>query len=109
MKHVEGRRALARGTPLPALQHGNRPRHQFLRLVFLHDLSLCHDANTLLDHLAQGDRWFRELSVLEAVCAILSTLSSIRVRSEKIRFLKWHRTALTEGPLGLHDRSSFHV
>ena len=52
MKHVEGRRALARGTPLPALQHGNRPRHQFLRLVFRHDLSLCHDADTLLDHLA---------------------------------------------------------
>ncbi len=74
-----------------------------------HDLSLCHDADTFLDHLAQGDCGFRELSVLEAVCAILNTLGPIRVRPEKLRFLKWHRTALTEGPLGLHDHSSFHV
>ena len=109
MKHVEGPQASARGAPLPALQHGNRPRHQFLRLMFRHDLSLRHDADTLLDHLAQGDRWFRELSVLEAVCAILSTLSPIRIRSEKIRFLEWHRTALTKDPFGLHDRSPFPV
>jgi len=77
--------------------------------MFRHDRSLCHDADTLLDHLAQGDRWFRELSVLETVCAILITPSPIRVRPEKIRFLKWHRTALAEGPLRLHSRSSFHV
>jgi hypothetical protein len=77
--------------------------------MFRHDLSLCHDADTLLDHLAHGDRWFRELSVLEAVGTILSTLSPILVRPEKIRFLKWHRAALTEGPFRLHDRSSFQV